>query len=70
MEIEVKKTVQQTTQLSLTRDDLLDFLTSRGLDLSSDARFWVEVPGGGDWSNTQLDIVKDVVIHVFDKQEK
>jgi hypothetical protein len=40
-----------TTEYLITVDDLY-----KAFDIPKGAKVFVEVPGGGDWSNTDLDI--------------
>ena len=34
----------------------------KALGLPENAKIWVQVPGGGDWSNAKLDIGRDVML--------
>lgn len=48
-------------EVELDRDQLLEMLRAAGADLPEDVghvRIYFAVPGGGDWSNTDVDIDK------------
>lgn len=66
--MEISKTIATTeTQIiRLTEYDIINLLIEHGIILSDsppqrnkDLKVHVEIPGGGDWSNTDLDISKD-----------
>ncbi len=63
--IKVKETKVITTshEVALTKVMLLA-LIRQGTPIPANANVFVSVPGGGDWSNTDLDIDDDIVIHV------
>lgn len=50
----ITKSTRTTVKISLTADDLKD-----KLGLPSNSEVFIHVPGGGDWSNTRLDIDSD-----------
>jgi hypothetical protein len=62
-------TMQKTTSrrtLRLTREDMLQALRLLGVEISEDASVTIRmhVPGGGDWSNTDLDVDDENPIEV------
>lgn len=59
MPIENMHRIVQTTvrhRIALTDGDIRELLAKQGFDIPSSATITVYVPGGGDWSNTELDI--------------
>ncbi len=60
--VETVKTTR--THMEFERDDVLKALRSIWPAIPDDAEIFAEVPGGGDWSNTNLDIGCDTNIHV------
>lgn len=54
----VVQRVTVTRQNSVRIDDreLREFLRARGMNLPANARIFFAVPGGGDWSNIDIDI--------------
>jgi hypothetical protein len=61
----VHTTVRRTFTLDLSREMLLKVLRESGYaGLPDDAQVFVEVPGGGDWSNTDLSIEQRTPIRV------
>lgn len=58
-------TTQVTTTrrktIRINREDIIKFLKSEGqvTDDGDVKKVYVQVPGGGDWSNTELDIQHD-----------
>lgn len=61
MVAEKKETLVVTTQkhrLEMNRIDIRHALTSAGYEIPHDASIYVHVPGGGDWSNSDLHIDK------------
>jgi len=58
MDIAVAQVVrtETTKRLELDGDVIRGLLASRGVDVPRDARITVTVPGGGDWSNTDLEV--------------
>lgn len=61
-------TTRQTTieehRLEVDKALLIEALRVIGYTIPASADAFVSVPGGGDWSNTRLDIGEDVNIHV------
>lgn len=43
---------------------LIKALRAVGYDVPDTADIWMWVPGGGDWSNTRLDVDEDGAVHV------
>ena len=64
----VERTVRTTTttRWEFTADEL-----KKRLRLPPDCRLFVQVPGGGDWSNTDLDIdLRPLVAVAVDEGQK
>lgn len=59
-----KTVVTRRTHMEFERHDLLKALRALGYQIPDDADMFVQVPGGGDWSNTNLDIERDTNLHV------
>lgn len=61
------------TIITLDRVDIIDFIREHhDAEIPQDAKVFVRVPGGGDWSNTDLDIDPDThvqVRYVVEKQD-
>lgn len=51
-------------KVTIDRQELLKLIASLGYDIPTNAVISVCVPGGGDWSNTSLDIDKDNPIQI------
>jgi hypothetical protein len=67
MNVFTEKNVSLVTTVNLTKSDVLDLVSGRGIDLdipngATDVRVFVKVPGGGDWSNSELEIDMDTPI--------
>lgn len=62
MKTEMKTTREVTVELDY--DDLVELMKAKGLQINGDAKFFVKVPGGGDWSNQDLLIDNDVPLLV------
>lgn len=63
----IKTTVKTTSQheIRVSRHQLVQMLQRDGLDVvPDDAAVTVRVPGGGDYSNTDLDIDQDTDIKI------
>lgn len=58
------KTTVETHRMTLDRGDLVKFLQHAGYEVPSDASCHVSIPGGGDWSNIDLEINADVPLVV------
>lgn len=43
-------------KVSVSGDDIIDLLRKDGFDIKLGASVTIHVPGGGDWSNTDLDV--------------
>jgi len=53
-----------THKVTLGREEIIEFLRSKGKYVTDDARVYIPVPGGGDWSNTNLDLDQDSQVEV------
>lgn len=62
METKTTETVE-TTRIAMSKVELL-----KALGLPQDADVYVEVPGGGDWSNCELNIDNDVPLKITYKK--
>jgi hypothetical protein len=50
--------------VELGKDDVARALRSLGIKVPKDASIHVNVPGGGDWSNTELEIGQDSQLYI------
>ena len=66
MNILSESTTIRKVTLCLTEEDIREILIERGV-LPSDVscEIFVQVPGGGDWSNTALDIDSSTPVRIF-----
>lgn len=57
-----KTSVKKVTnyELTITRSMFIEMLLKEGVVLPDNVDITVYIPGGGDWANTELDIVDDV----------
>lgn len=55
---------KRTCTLNLSEKALCDLLRAQGIDIPHDAEVSVYVPGGGDWSHTDLDICEDTPVKI------
>lgn len=58
-QIEEKREVKVEHSLKLGRVNIIDILRTAGYPIPITAQVFVTVSGGGDWSNSQLDINGD-----------
>lgn len=58
------RTVRERREMNLTGADL-----RKALGLSDKVRITVHVPGGGDWSNTDLDLDDDTTLDIVEEKE-
>jgi hypothetical protein len=66
----VRATTQKRTEITVGREALLLMLRDAGFSVPASAAVVVKVPGGADWSNTDLDIDDDTHITVrFESSE-
>lgn len=56
--------------ITLDRRCLRDLLKERGFDVPENAQINVRIPGGGDWSNTLLDITEECPVVVYYEETK
>lgn len=58
MDIQTNTTLTKQQTIKINRDDILRFLKERGLieDEEDVKKIYIQVPGGGDYSNCKLDI--------------
>ena len=61
-----KKVITTETRFELGILDLREYLETKGFkfDSSYDLRAFMAIPGGGDWSNTNLEVEPDHPIHI------
>lgn len=59
-------------EVRLNHRNIRELLEQQGLDIPTNARITIDVPGGGDWSNTSLDVddANPVVITWSETQEE
>lgn len=57
----LEETSEVTTKriLKMDRGDLIQTLINIGYDVPRNAEVFIHVPGGGDWSNMNLDVDSD-----------
>ncbi len=57
--------VTKTHTITLNREVIIDLLRKEGIEVGASVEIFVSVPGGGDWSNTDLDIShsRPVTVH-------
>ena len=53
--------IKKRTDILLNREDITAYLKTLGYDVPSDAEIVVPVPGGGDWSNTDLELSETII---------
>lgn len=58
----VAKKVTESFEAEFTHDDIINALRDAGHKVPVDAEVFVRVPGGGDWSNMNLDLMDAPVI--------
>ena len=67
------KVVKEDVVVRLNDEELVKYISplifSLGYRLDEVDRIYVKVPGGGDWSNTDMDISKDCLLFVHIKRE-
>ncbi len=63
-DINKSTTVETRYHAELDRHKLLALLRQAGHEVPDNAGIYVRVPGGGDWSNEQLDI-DDAPIQIY-----
>lgn len=66
------RTTETTVTVELTGKDIIALLrrTRRIARFPKNTRVLVDVPGGGDWSNTELDIGTDANVKVIYTQKR
>lgn len=64
MKIDTITTIESTHTVKLRADEVIALLQKAGLKVSETAIVTVHVPGGGDWSNTNLYINSETPIEV------
>lgn len=52
----IKTKTTKEFKLTLTKQQLVSALQAAGHQVPVDAHIYVDVPGGGDWSNQPLDL--------------
>ena len=63
----VRKIVTEASEINLTAEDICQLLRHAGYSLPSDIKsisVQFTVPGGGDWSNTDVPITASHPVHV------
>lgn len=68
----IKTTVRQEITMRLTPDIIIRALENCGITVPDSAEITVHIPGGGDWSNTDLDIsdAHPVIVSWTTEQER
>lgn len=59
MKVNISKKKEARTKLELEQRDVIDALRKVGYNVPDNAVVKFHVPGGGDWSNMDLDICED-----------
>ena len=66
--MKIRTTVTKTTAKKVTIEvdavTLIEALRANGVKIPGDAKVYVTVPGGGDWSHTDLDIDDDAPLTI------
>lgn len=60
MKHNITHTTKHTVTGTISNTKLIELIKQDQPVHPSKYNFWIEVPGGGDWSNTQLNIGEDV----------
>ncbi len=56
MSVKTKVKISKTFYLELEKIELISLLNSRGNKIPLDAEINIHIPGGGDWSNTDISL--------------
>lgn len=65
MDINTFQTIKTTKTVTITKDDCIKMIRKfYSLPVPQTAEICVKIPGGGDWSNTTLDIDGDSLIFI------
>jgi hypothetical protein len=57
-------TTRTDYQVDIDRERLIELLKREGVEIPKGADIYVQVPGGGDWSNMSLEIDKETPVVV------
>lgn len=62
----VSTTVTETRAIELDEKKVRELLIASGIDIPIEAEVsvWFSIPGGGDWSNTNIDVTNHFPINV------
>jgi hypothetical protein len=63
-QVRTRAVVTRTVHIEVSREDILDFLRTKGFVPMRDARVYFSILGGGDWSNMEAVIGEDGPIRV------
>ena len=64
--VNIKKTTTTTSSLKLTGNDILDYVRrGSAVNIPASAKISVQVPSGGDWSGTDLDLHSDTTVDIL-----
>ena len=66
MKNRITKQIKTTNSVEVTRSDIIQLVEKKcDVEIPPGAKVCVHIPGGGDWSNVDLDIgVNDTLVHV------
>lgn len=64
IEVKTRKATTETHELRLTGSAIRELLANSGVHVPQGASVYVAIPGGGDWSNTDLSIEGDTAIEI------
>jgi hypothetical protein len=62
--VEIKTETKQTVTMRLTGAEICDLLRGQARAIPATARVYINIPGGGDYSSTRLDVDVDVPVIV------
>lgn len=60
--IEVTKHIKTKYYVTVSNDDIVEYLKLKGHDVPGDCKVSFRVPGGGDWSGMDVDIDDDTPV--------
>lgn len=60
----ITTTTTSRKHYQISDQSIRDMLSMQGVNVPPEARIFIEVPGGGDWSNCSLGINEDCPINV------
>jgi hypothetical protein len=64
IEQHVETTITRRYRVQVNREALVTLLRHTGIEVPSNAKISVHVPGGGDWSHTNLEIDNESPVNI------